>query len=537
MLFTSYEFIGFLLVLFISYYLIPKQHQWKLLLLFSYLFYFIAGPIYLLYIATTSVTIYLFALKIENLSHIEKGYLAGDKEVFNKVNEIYRDDKKAFKNYIKSRKWRLLIIALIINIGILAISKYTNFAIANINSLLRAVGSDGHLTLRNIIIPLGISFYTFQAVSYLIDVYRGTITAERNIFRFALFVSFFPQLIQGPISRFGDLSKTLFTPHSFDRTQVSYGLQRILWGFFKKMVIADRIMVGTAEIVRNPETHGGAFVLVGMLFFAIELYADFTGGIDITIGVAQVLGIKVAENFRRPYFSKSIKEFWKRWHISMGTWFTDYIFYPVTVSKPMLRLSKWSRKYLGKNVGKRVPIYLSSFLVWFTTGLWHGASWNFIVWGLANWVVIMISEEFEPLYNRFHKHFPRIKEQTLFKCFQILRTITIMSFIRSFNCYRDVPLTFKMWGTIITERNWQVLFDGSLLGLGLSLADYIILLLGVILIFCVSMKQRGGAVREYIDTKPYWVKFAIWYGLFLIVLIFGAYGIGYDANQFIYNQF
>jgi len=525
MLFTSYEFIGFLLVLFISYYLIPKRHQWKLLLVFSYLFYFIAGPVYLLYITATTITIFFFALKIENLSK--------------RKDENFSGDKKVHKALIKNKKWRLLLFALIINIGILAISKYTNFAIANANSVLRffGVAAEKQFGFRNIIIPLGISFYTFQAVSYLIDVYRGTVTAERNPFRFALFVSFFPQLIQGPISRFGDLSKTLFLPHSFDRIQVSYGLQRILFGFFKKLVIADRVAVGVTEIIREPDIYNGAFVFIGMFFFALELYADFTGGIDITIGVAQVLGIKVAENFRRPFFSKSIKEFWKRWHISMGTWFTDYIFYPVTVSKPMLRLSKWSRKNLGTALGKRIPIYLASFIVWFTTGLWHGASWNFIVWGLANWIVIMISQEFEPLYNRFHNRFPRVEEQTAFKLFQIIRTILIMNMIRSFNYYRDVPLTFRMWGTMVTERNWRIVFDGSLLGLGLSMADYVILLLGVVLLVWVSLKQRNGAVREYISAKPYWVKFVIWYGLFLSVLIFGAYGIGYDASQFIYNQF
>ena len=202
----------------------------------------------------------------------------------------------------------------------------------------------------------------------------------------------------------------------------------------------------------------------------------------------------------------------------------------------MLKISKWSRKILGKTIGKRVPIYLSSFIVWFTTGLWHGASWNFIVWGLANWVVIMLSQEFDPLYNKFHQHF-HVKEHLLFKMFQVGRTILLMSFIRSFNTYRDVPLTFKMWGTIVTERNWQVLFDGSLLGLGISMADYVILLLGIILITLVSLKQRSGPVREYISTKPYWIKFCLWYALFLIVIIFGNYGIGYDATQFIYNQF
>ena len=201
------------------------------------------------------------------------------------------------------------------------------------------------------------------------------------------------------------MAETLYQEHSFDAKNVCYGLQRILWGFFKKLVIADRILTAVNEIIRNPDEYAGAYVFVGMMFYALELYADFTGGIDVTIGVAEVLGIRLTENFNRPFFSKSIKEYWNRWHITMGTWFTDYIFYPISVCGPMLKLSKFSRKKLGENLGKRVPIYLSSFVVWFATGIWHGASWNFIVWGLGNWVVIMISQELEPLYAKFHAKF------------------------------------------------------------------------------------------------------------------------------------
>jgi hypothetical protein len=209
----------------------------------------------------------------------------------------------------------------------------------------------------------------------------------------------------------------------------------------------------------------------------------------------------------------------------------------LTVAKPMLRLGKWSRHRLGEALGKRVPIYLASFVVWFTTGLWHGASWNFIVWGLANWVVIMVSQEFEPLYQRFHKRFPLIKERTLFKTFQVVRTVLLMSLIRTFDCYRDVPLTFQMWGSLVTEWKWRVFFDGSLLNIGLSMADYLVLIVGLLILVSVSMVQRKAPVRERIYRKPYWLKWAIWYGLFLIVLVFGAYGMGYDVTQFIYNQF
>ena len=544
MLFTSYGFLGFLLILFPLYYLIPKKAQWALLLGAGYVFYFMAGAYCLVYILVTTAIVYLLGCKIEDLRAEQENYLKEHKAGLGK------EEKKAYKNGIKRRQWRALLIGLFANLGILAVVKYTNFAIYNVNLAFRLLGSERQFGFFDIALPMGMSFYTFQALGYLIDVYRGTSRAERNPFRFALFVSFFPQLVQGPISRFGDLSKTLYQEHPFDARAVSFGLQRILWGFFKKLVIADRILVGVNEIVKNPETYGGAYVFVGMMFYALELYADFTGGIDITIGVAQTLGITVTENFNRPYFSKSIKEYWRRWHITMGTWFTDYIFYPISVCKPMLKFSKFSREHFGEAVGKRMPIYLSSFAVWFATGIWHGASWNFVVWGLGNWAVIMVSQELEPLYRKFHGTVNAFVNRSkagdrqfllegngFYRFFQIVRTIFLMSCLRSFDCYLDVPLTFRMFGSMFTGGNWRILWDGSLLALGLSGIDYAVLAGGLFLLVAVSLIQRGGSVREKIAAKPYPARFAVWFSLFVAVLLMGAYGIGYDASQFIYNQF
>lgn len=530
MLFTSYEFLGFLAAVFLLYYLIPKRFQWGLLLVSSYLFYFFAGPKYLLYIMATTVTTYFAACRIGKIGEVQKAYIKSAKETLSK------EERKAYKEKMKSRQWKWLLACLFINLGILAVLKYTNFAIYNVNGLLRLAGSAKQFGFLDIALPMGISFYTFQALGYLIDVYRGTVPAEKNPFKLALFVSFFPQLVQGPISRFGDLAKSLLAQHAFCGKTVSYGLQRILWGYFKKLVIADRILAGVNTLIRDTDAYRGAYVFVGMLFYALELYADFTGGIDITIGIAETLGITVKENFNRPYFSKSIKEYWRRWHITMGTWFTDYIFYPISVCKPMLRFSKFARAHFGEAVGKRMPVYLSSFAVWLATGIWHGASWNFIVWGLGNWVVIMISQELEPLYARFHNRFS-VQGKFGFKLFQVVRTVLLMSSLRTFDCYRNVPLTFRMFGTMFTEWNWQILWDGSLLRIGLGGLDYILLALGVFLLIAVSLLQRNGSVRDKIAAKPYPVRFLVWYGLFLAVLLAGAYGAGYDASQFIYNQF
>ena len=528
MLFTSTQFIAFMAVVLLAYYLVPKKAQWPLLLVASYVFYWCASPWYLLFIGVTTVSTYGVSRLLERVNNTQKTYLAEHKA------DLDKDAKKAYKAKMKKKKWHLLLLCLIFNIGILSVTKYTNFVITNINGFLSGANQLG---LVDMIVPLGISFYTFQSMGYIIDVYRDKQPAQKNFFKLALFVSFFPQLAQGPISRYGDLSKTLFEPHRFDGKTVSYGLMRILWGYFKKMVIADRLVTAVIALVGG-EQYNGAYVFVAMLFYAFQLYCDFTGGIDITIGIAQAMGIQLTENFNLPYFSKNIKEYWNRWHITMGSWFTDYIFYPISVCKPMLKLSKWSREHLGPAVGKRVTVYLSSFAVWLTTGIWHGAAWNFIVWGLVNWVVIMVSQELEPLYDKFHSRV-KLKGKAPYEVFQIIRTILLMSAIRMFDCYRDVPLTFKKVGSIFTTFNWNQLFNGSMLQLGIGAADYWLLLAGLAIIFGVSLyKYRSGkSVRETLFTKCPWLFYGLMGVLVVVIMVFGAYGIGFDASQFIYSQF
>lgn len=529
MLFTSYGFILFLFIMFILYYLIPKKLQWVLLLVGSFVFYCFSGWENVAFMTITILTTYYFSMGIGKLYRQQEAYLKENKALLSK------EEKKAYKDGIRSKQKKLLLICLLVDLGILAVLKYTNFAISNVNGLLRLFQAQ-ELSFMNLALPMGISFYTFQTVGYLVDVYRGKYEPEPNLGKLALFVSFFPQLVQGPISRFDDLSKTLYGGHSFDGKTVSFGLQRILWGFFKKLVIADRILAAVSTITKDPEHYQGIFVLVGMVFYAIQLYADFTGGIDITIGIAQVFGIRLQENFQRPFFSKSIAEYWRRWHITMGTWFRDYVFYPISISAPMLNLSKTSRAKFGEKIGKRVPVYLSTITVWFATGIWHGAGWNFIVWGLLNCLVIIISQECEPLYEKFHNRF-NVRDKFLFRAFQVARTFLLMCSLRILDCYRDVGVAFRMFGTLFTKWNFREVFSGALLELGLSRADYLVLLLGVAAMIVFSLLQRKGSLRESLAAKPDLLRYAVYIGLIVAVITFGAYGIGYDRNQFIYNQF
>lgn len=530
MLFTSYEFIVFVLVLFVIYYIVPKKIQWMLLLLGSYVFYSYAGIQYLAYIIATTITTYFAGRKIAQLQTVGAEYIKANKA------EMSREERKAYKARNKKIQRRLLIICMLFNFGILAVLKYSDFTILNINSVFDLLGIERNIPVLGFVLPLGISFYTFQTMGYIIDVYREKYAPEKNIFKLGLFISFFPQLIQGPISRFDDLKESLFEKHSFEAKKISFGMQRILWGYFKKLVVADRLLVAVNTIVRNPEEYQGVYVLVGMFFYAIQLYADFTGGIDIAIGVAEIFGVRLKENFERPYFSKSITEYWRRWHITLGTWFKDYMFFPISVSKSMLNLSKKCRKLFGDAIGKRIPVYLATIIVWITTGIWHGAAWNFIVWGLLNCLVILISQECIPLYNRFHSRF-NVINTFWYRLFQVVRTFWLMSFLRTLDCYRNVPTTFRMYGTVFTKWNWNELFNGGLAGLGLNLSDYIVLILAVLLMLYVSLASRSISFRDKLAAKPLPVRYVSYFALIIFILIFGAYGVGYDSSQFIYSQF
>ncbi len=522
MQFTSVSFLLFTAVLLGLYYLLPGKCQWILLLIASYCFYLWAGAEYLAFILLTTLTTYAATMLMSRRLSIQEAYLAEHKA------RLSREEKKAYKATTKKHNRLWLVLCLAANFAILALCK------ACLVEPLRTVAQNGTFGFLTLGLPMGISFYMFQSMGYVVDVYRETAKAERNPLKLALFVSFFPQLVQGPISKFGQIAPTLYAPKAFDGKQLSFGLQRMLWGFFKKMVIADRISAAVIAL-RGPEYTGAAF-LVLTVFYAIQIYGDFTGGIDIAIGLAQCLGISLPENFIRPYFSKNIAEYWRRWHISLGVWMKDYIFYPISVSQPMLRLSKWGRKTLG-NFGKRLPVYVASIATWFVTGIWHGLNANFILWGMLNCFVIVASEELAPLYDRFHGKF-HLKDTAWYGCFEVLRMFMLMNLIRIVDLFPDVRVYFARLGSLFTTFNLHILWDGTLMNLGLTALDYGILAFGIAVLFTVSLiQEKKGSVRELLWQTPPMLRYALIFALLVIVLLMGRYGLGYDAGNFIYNQF
>ena len=522
MQFTSYSFALFAAILLLVYYLVPGRWQWMILLGASYVFYLWAGPEYLIFILLTTVSTYITARVIDGNLQKQDAYLAENKAT------ISKEDRKALKAAVKRKNRIIMTVCLVLNFTVLAFCK------GCLLEPLRSVLQEGKLSFLTLGLPMGISFYMFQSMGYVVDVQRGTVKAERNIARLALFVSFFPQLIQGPISRYKPLVATLYGPHKFDRKQVSFGLQRMLWGFFKKLVVADRIAAAVGAL-KGDEFSGMAFAVL-MLFYAIQIYGDFTGGIDVALGIAQALGVVLPENFNRPYFSKSVAEFWRRWHITLGAWLREYVFYPISISGPMRNLSKASQKVFGR-WGRRVPLYVASIITWLVTGIWHGATWGYVVWGLLNCVVIVISEELEPLYEKFHNRFS-VKKTAWYGCFEILRTFCLTSLIRVSIIFSDVGSYFRHAISLFTTWNPQVLWDGTLMNIGLTGLDYGILGVSVALMFGVSLYQETkGSFRELLWGKCAAVRWIVFFVLFLLILLMGCYGIGYDASSFIYNRF
>jgi len=527
MSFTTVAFFVFLLAGIVVYYVLPKNVQWIWLLILSYIYYFTFSIKASLFMVFATVTIYFGGIWLENIQNTGDRYLKDNKET------LSREDKKAYKESLRRKKRWVLFLILLLDFGMLAVVKYSNFAIENINSVLGLIGKEP-IGLLGIGLPLGISFFTFQSVSYAIDVYQGKYECEKNIFKMGLFVSFFPQLLQGPIGRYDRLGKQLYSGHSFNLKNVEYGLQRIGWGLFKKVVIADRAAVLVLNVFNNYEAYSGFHYIMAVLMYSVDLYMDFSGGIDIVIGAAQMFGITMDENFRQPYFSKSIGEFWRRWHITLGTWMKDYIFYPMSLSKAMNKFGKWGKKHFG-NVGRTLPICFANLVIFFVVGIWHGASWKYIAYGMYNGVIIAFSNLVEPLYNKALDKLHIRNNSKPWKLWMILRTFILVNIGWYFDMGTSLRAALTMIKQSVVSFSFSQFTDGSLLTLGLEARDYVIILVGCIVVFIISvLKEKGINIRESIASKNIVIRWTLYYVLILVIIMFGYTG---GVQAFIYANF
>lgn len=531
MAFASTGFLIFLLVGVIVYYLIPKKFQWIWLLILSYYFYMCSGVKTLGLIITTTITTFLGGIWLEEIT------LKRDEWFKSHKADMSSDEKKIYKAKTKKYKRFILALILMINFGILAIIKYYGFTIDNINALLSGVfHMNVGLKRFDFLLPLGISFYTFQSMGYIIDMYQGKYKADRNLFKFALFVSYFPQILQGPIGRYNRLAHQFFEKHEFDLVRIQHGLQLMAWGFFKKMVLADRAALIVGEVFRYVHLYHGFTVLFGVLAYTLQLYADFSGGMDIVMGASEMFGVKLDQNFRWPFFSNSISDFWHRWHITLGTWMKDYIFYPFSLSKAMNKFGKFTKKVFGNTVGRCLPICLANLLIFFIVGVWHGAQWKYIAYGFYNGFLIAASNLFEPLYPKIFKALHINNEGRAWKLVRILRTFVLVVISFYFDVCESLYAALYMMRSTVMGFTFKTFTDGSLLKLGVDYYGMCIIFVGCVIWFIVSLlKEKGIDIREALDRKPWIVRWAVYGALIVAIPVFGK--VSNTIGGFMYAQF
>ena len=524
----SVGFVIFAAVLLAVYYLVPKKAQWWVLLAASLLFYALGSWRGLVYLAFTSLSAWAAALWIEKDATDRKVYLKEHKA------DLSKEEKSAYRNRGKRFRRRIMALCMVLSFLILCWFKYIHFLLAQANAV--AGLFSGRVTdTITLIVPLGISFYTFQTMGYVADVYWERTPAQRNPLKLLLFTSFFPQITQGPISTYGDLAGQLFAPHFLDDRAVVHGGERMIWGFFKKMVVANILSPYAADVFANYSGYAGAAVLLGALCYSAQIYADFSGYMDIMCGYCQMLGIRLTENFERPYFSKSVAEYWRRWHISLGAWFKAYLYYPLAVAKWNQKLGRSAKKRLGKAFGDYLPATLALIVVWLTTGLWHGASWAYIVWGGLNGVFIIVSMWMEKPFAALKSKLGINESAWLWRAFQVLRTFILVTFIKVLPEVGTLSDGLGLWGRIFRGPLPKSLAE--LIPFADNPANVICVVVGVGLMFFVSLLQRRGSVRSLIEKRvPYFLRLVLYAVLFFAIVYFGVPASG-GLGGFLYAQF
>ncbi len=503
----SFQYLFFVAGLAILYYILPGKTQKYLLFAADYLFLYLCGGLKsVLFLLLTSVSVYLGALIIGK----------------NKDKPITRNITFAS--------------VFLVNTGFLICFKYINFFVNSANQI-SGLFEGRQFDAITFIAPFGISFYTLTILGYLIDVFWKKYEPEKDFSKFMVYCSFFPQLTSGPITKYPEMVEEFSAVHRFDLKTAEYACQRILWGFFKKLVISERAAALVNTVYADYETYSGFYIVFATLMFALQLYTDFSGCMDIVIGTAELLGIRLPENFRTPFYSETESEFWRRWHISLGTWFKDYLLYTVIKTDAFVSLGDKAKAKFGKKAGKKVPTYFGLLILWFTVGFWHGGLWKYIFGsGLIHCFYMIISMLFENQFKQVNKFFGFNTESFSFKMFRRIRTTLLVCsgfvFFRAESFMTAIDM-YKKMGTF----NLNIIATGGVTALGLEYPDLIVLILAVVLLFVISHLQQTGSVRDALSAQNLPFRWICYIGLFLIVLVYGQYGPGYNAASFIYQNF
>ncbi len=525
---VSFAFLVFAALTVVCYFCMPKDYRWVVLLVSSWIFYWINSKKLLIVLIATSLFTFVIGFLIERLYILEK-------EKISRKKEITKEEKKALSVTTKRNAKIVLFFGVFVDLGALVLLKYSGFFVQRLSGF--SFGEK--LASLKLLVPLGISFYTLQAISYMVDVYRKKNPADHDPFRFMLFMSYFPQILQGPIARHSHLAQQLHEGHDFDYEQACYGVQRMIWGWMKKLIIADRLAIPVSAVFENYVQYKGPIIFFAVALYGLQIYADFSGGMDIVLGFSQIIGVKLEENFRQPYFSSSVEDFWRRWHMTLGSWMRNYVFYPLSLSKPFAFLSRKSRKLLGQKYGKRLPSFLAMFIVYVLVGIWHGPELKYLAFGMYNSVIIVCGLIFDETYDKIRNLLRISKETVTWRLFQIARTFVLGSFGRYFsraNSLKDALSMMKL--TFIDWQDPTFLINGSLLELGLDNANWILVILAVLVLFYVDyLHEKKTHIRETISRQSIVFRWLIYYGAIFAIIVFGIYGPSYDASAFIYGKF
>lgn len=494
MQFNSLDFIVFFPVVTLIYFLIPKKVKNIWLLFASYYFYMCWNVKYISLLLTSTVITYLSGLLLEKFKHTDKS-----------------DSRKIIL------KKCVVAVSIILNIGMLFYFKYTNFALDTIQNVLSKFNIIVSLPDFDIILPIGISFYIFQALSYTIDVYRDEIYAEKNFFRYALFVSFFPQLVAGPIERSKNLLKQFSQPKTFDYPSVRSGLLTMLWGYFVKMVIADRCAILVDTVYADYPSYFGFQLITANVFFAIQIYCDFMGYSTIAKGAAKVLGYNLMDNFNSPYLATSVKDFWRRWHISLSSWLKDYLYIP-----------------LGGNKKGKFRKYLNIMITFLISGLWHGANLTFVLWGIIHGIYQIAEDIVSPLYNKFIQTAKINTETFSYKFLQILKTFVLVDLAWVFFRAGSIPEAFCIIKQSFYLKNFWLILNDGLYQLGLDVRNMNILTLGIAaLLISDIMRGKNIVLHDWIKKQNIIFRYALYWGALMLII----FSMDITGKEFIYFQF
>jgi len=518
----------FLPLTIIMYNILPQKHRWKVLLISSYIFFWSISNKLIVYLLATTAVIYYAGLGLNKIQE-ERNTL---------LKTVEKEEKKKIKEKYLKKQRIVVVITSILLIGVLVLLKYSKFLGTNINNLFDLLGIPFKFGIPRFAMPIGISFYTLQAVSYLIDVYKEKIKADKNIGKIALFISFFPQIMEGPICRYEQTAEKLWEGKKTTYKSLTYGLQRILFGLMKKTLVVDRVNPFILEIFNNYTNYDGGIIAIGMIMYTIQLYMDFSGIMDIVIGIAEIFGVTMPENFKQPFFSKTISEFWTRWHITLGGWFRDYIYYPVSLTKKCKELTSHARKKIGNYYGPMLASTIALFCVWICNGLWHGSAWNYIFFGMYHFTIILIERLIEPLVKNINAKLHINNKNILYRLMQIIRT-TIFVFVGElFFRANGLKAGLKMFGKMITNFSFAEITNGTLFTMGIDAYDIMLVAAVIIIVFIIGLlKEKGINIREAIAKKNIVLRWTLYYALIISIILFGTYGLGIVPLDPMYANF